>query len=110
MVSLWGFITLPLQKTLQVIHDPIQQARIKMFYYVFLLNFIKIIALVPVAIFQNNPKKLVVCALGVVMTAVIVRNLLAKPQYLNRIIHLGLATGIFFLLVPAFFSKQPRLF
>jgi signal transduction histidine kinase len=106
MIFIWSIITGPLKATLLRIQDPIQQARLKMFYFVFLLNFVKITGLFSVAIIQQDSKKLLICALAVVITIIILKLLVTKPQYLTRLIHLGILTGIFFLFNSSFYLNS----
>jgi len=106
MLSIWRFINRPLQKTLQSVEDPIRQALITVFYYVFLLNFVKIAAILLGAIYHHQINKIVACFLATVFTILVIKTLLIKVKHLKLLIHIGIFSGVLFLYSSTIFFKS----
>ena len=87
MISFLTRLNKPLQETLKNVSDPIQNAQITVFYYVFLMNLVKIGVLIPGYIATQDFLLLGYCALGVCTIFVIIKLLLSKPEHLNKLIH-----------------------
>ncbi len=106
MLFIWSAINRPLKATLKRIQDPVQQVQVKILYFVFLLNFVKISGFIAVAIFENDSKKLFMGAVAFILTTVILKYLLSKPKYLNLLVHCGILTGTFFLFNSIFYIQS----
>jgi signal transduction histidine kinase/CheY-like chemotaxis protein len=92
-----SFLTLvnnPLQKTLTRVNNPIQHAQITVFYYVFLMNIVKVGVLIPGYIATHAYQHLSFSVIGIAFILFIINFLLAKPEYLNKLIHLVLIIKI----------------
>lgn len=98
MQSIRSLINRPLEKTLQRVQDPIQHAQITILYYVFLLNFIKIILVLPEAISNQNIERILLCVIGCFVSVFVIKIVLSKPQYLQHLIHFALSFSLFFLI------------
>ncbi len=105
MAFIWSSITRPMRSALLRVHDPVQRIQFKIFYFVFLLNFLKIAGFITLAVFQDDHEKFVTSVIAVIMTVVVLKYLLTKPQSLNIIIHFGILTGVFFLFNSIFYLK-----
>ncbi|WP_432712705.1 ATP-binding protein [Pedobacter sp.] len=106
MLSIFSFITRPLKKTLLSVEDSVQQGLITIFYYVVLFNYVKIAVIFPFAILENDFRKVIFCCLAVVITVVLLKTLLAKPEYLKKLIHLALSSSLFFLFTKTFYLNS----
>lgn len=94
MISFLTLLNNPLQKTLRGVSDPIQHAQITVFYYVFLMNVVKICVLIPGYIASHDYQLLGYSAMGLAMIAVIINFLLSKPEHLTKLIHVVLIIKI----------------
>lgn len=83
-----------LKKTLQLISDPIKHARITVFYYIFLFNYLKIGIVLPVLITQSNIPGILFCAAGCLCTTIILKLLLSRPAYLDNLINFALISSL----------------
>lgn len=83
-----------LKKTLQLINDPIKHARITVFYYIFLFNYLKIGVVLPVLITQSNIPGILFCAAGFLCTTIILKLLLSRPAYLDTLINFALISSL----------------
>ncbi|WP_316777593.1 hybrid sensor histidine kinase/response regulator [Pedobacter antarcticus] len=83
-----------LKKTLQLISDPIKHARITVFYYIFLFNYLKIGIVLPVLITQSNIPGMLFCAAGFLCTTIIIKLLLSRPAYLDNLINFALISSL----------------
>lgn len=92
-----SFLTLvkkPLQKTLAKVNNPIQHAQITVFYYVFLMNVVKVGVLIPSYLAEQAYQQLGFSVIGLAFILFIISFLLKKPEYLNELIHLVLILKI----------------
>lgn len=83
-----------LKKTLQLINDPIKHARITVFYYIFLFNYLKIGVVLPALITQSNTSGILFCVAGFLCTTIILKLLLSRPSYLDTLIKFALISSL----------------
>lgn len=91
-ISLWNW---SLKKTLAQTSDPVWSARIVVFYYVFLLNFLKIGATLPSFILASQRGNIIGSLVALLITIFVLKLLLSRPEYLNKLIHLALFASTF---------------
>lgn len=95
MESPLTFTNWSLKKAILHAHDPIIKARVTVFYYVFIMNFLKIAAVLPLAVIQGNTDEIRTCLIGFVITLAILKVLLSKPDHLEKLIHFALSISTF---------------
>lgn len=81
----WSF-----KKTLAHITNPVAKARIIVFYFVFLLNFLKIGVVLPGYLLQSETENIIGSVITLLVTLIVLKLLLSRPAYLNKLIHFAL--------------------
>ncbi len=79
-----------LKRTLNAVDDPITKAKITVFYYLFMFNFLKIAALFSGLVFYGDHSQDIRGISGIIVTVVILKLLLWKPAYLQASIFCAL--------------------
>lgn len=102
MIPILTFLNRPLHKTLSGVSDPIKHAQIKVFYYVFLMNIVKFLVLIPGYMTTQAYARLGFSVIGLGVTIFIIDLLLKKPEYLNKLIHVALIIKVTFLITGTF--------
>jgi signal transduction histidine kinase/CheY-like chemotaxis protein len=102
MISFLTLLNNPLQKTLKRVSNPIEHAQIKVFYYVFLMNVVKICVLIPGYMLAHSYLRLGFSIIALAVILFVLDFLLKKPEYLNKLIHMALTTKVTFLILGTF--------
>ncbi|MFC3198615.1 ATP-binding protein [Parapedobacter deserti] len=93
---------LSLKKALATVPDELRKAQLTIFVMVFMLNFLKFAAILPFA--TLNTHLVVSYSIGVVVTVIVLKLLLSRPQYLEILIHIALVLQLQGLWQSAFFG------
>ncbi|KIO76878.1 hypothetical protein TH53_12305 [Pedobacter lusitanus] len=85
-----------LKETLGRTNDSVSRAKIIVFYFVFLMNFLKVGILLPSYLRNHQVNGIIQCIIATVITTIILKILLSRPQYLSRLIHFALLSSVIF--------------
>jgi signal transduction histidine kinase/ActR/RegA family two-component response regulator len=83
-----------ISKSLRTIGDPVDKAKITVFYYLYLGNFLKIGILLPDFIKYDDDKQIIRCCIGLLFTVVVLKFLLWKPQHFQKLIFFTLSAAV----------------
>jgi signal transduction histidine kinase/CheY-like chemotaxis protein len=95
-----------LKETLSRTTDSVLRAKIIVFYFVFLANFLKVGILLPSYLVNNQPDGWVRCIIAVIITTIVLKILLSRPQYLSKLIHFSLFSATCFGWANLFIDHQ----
>lgn len=76
-----------LSNTFKFVPDSLDQAKIKIFIFIFLLNIPKICIAIPKFIADGQQQMLYRCVLGILISIAIIKLLLSRPKWINALIH-----------------------
>ncbi|HMI07071.1 MAG TPA: response regulator [Flavobacterium sp.] len=84
-----------LRKTFEFVPDSLDQAKIKIFIFIFLLNIFKIGIALPKYIADAQQQMLFRSIAGIVISISIIKLLLSRPKWINFLIHISVLATIF---------------
>lgn len=94
-----------LKRTLLNVSDPIERAKITVFYIICLLNFPKIALSVADHLISNRYNKLIGDSISFLVTVLVLKLLLSKPGLVKVLIHIALIAISTFIIKQLFFYK-----
>jgi len=83
-----------ISKSVQTIDNPVNKAKITVFYYLYLANFLKVGVLLPGFILHNDHQQIIRCMIGIIITVVVLKFLLWKPIHFQKLIFLTLTAAV----------------
>ena len=86
-----------IKKALTHVPDPLKQAQIKIFFFVFAVNLGKISVGLPAHIEQEQISLIVNDSIAVFISVLVLKLLMYKPEWLEELIHFALATKVCFI-------------
>lgn len=94
-----------LKRTLLNVSDPIERAKITVFFIVLLLNFPKIALSVTDHLISHSYDKLIVDAISFLISIVVIKLLLSRPDIVKILIHIALIAITSYIIRNLFFHK-----
>jgi len=83
-----------LKKTLEFVPDSLDQAKIKIFIFIFLLNLPKIGIAMPKFIADGQHEMLYRCFAGIAISLTVIKLLLSRPKWIHYLIHASILVTI----------------
>jgi len=99
------FFNWSLKKTLTHISDPLDRAKIQVFFFVLLLNYPKIIVGLTDHLISGNAEMIRSDAISFVITTIVLKLLLSRSLILERLIHVALIATTYYVIKSLFFYK-----
>ena len=96
MLNSLSFSNWSLHKTLSSVSDSITKAQIHIFYFVLVMNYIKIGIFIPDFIVHVNTDQLVGTGVGFLINTVFLKLLLSRPDFLKKLIHFAQIGSLYY--------------
>ena len=86
-----------LRKTFEFVPDALDQAKIKIFIFIFLLNIPKICMALPKFITYGRQQMILRSFIGIAISLIIIKLLLSRPKWINFLTHTSILVTVLFI-------------